>query len=84
MFSADTVQLAVDGIKTVGDVRVNQRAVMIEQRLKGKGQNFIRAIAHKYMIPTNTVVVGNGLAQGGRVRVRVKAQVTACGGMNGG
>ena len=78
--SRDAIELAIHRIKAVGDIRVNQRAAMVEQGLKGEGQDFVRAVAHKHMVAADPVILGNALAQCGGIRVRIEAQVTIGGG----
>ena len=62
----DAVELGIDRVEAVGDVRVDQRALMLEQGLEDMGQHLVRAIAHKHLLRPQAVQRGHcGLERAG-------------------
>ena len=70
----DTEQAAIDRVETVGDVREQQRRIMLQESGEGVGQHLVRAIADEHLFRPHVVVGGQRSPQRGRLRVRVQAQ----------
>ena len=62
-FVRDAEQAAIDRVETVGDVREQQRRIMLQQRGEGVGQHFVRAVADEHLFGSYLVVGGQGSAQ---------------------
>ncbi|MCY1260240.1 hypothetical protein D9M70_84830 [compost metagenome] len=71
----DAVQAAIDRVEAVGDVREQQRSVVLEQRVEGVRQHLVGTVADEHLARLDAVVVGHRLLQAVGVRVRVQAQV---------
>jgi len=74
-FEVDPVQPAVNRIETVGDVRKEQRLVVLEQSLEGVGQDLVRTVADEDPFRRNAEMAGNGCFElaSGRVRIELQA-----------
>ena len=59
---ADTIEARVNRIEAVGDVGEQQRRVVLEQRLKGVRQNFIRTVADEHFLWRNAIGTRDRLA----------------------
>ena len=47
-------------IEAVGDVREEQRLVVLEQRLEGVGEHLVRAVAHEDPLGRDAEMAGHG------------------------
>jgi hypothetical protein len=83
-FVGDAVQAAIDRIKAVGDVREEDRAVVLQQGQKDMRQDFVRAVADEDLWRADAVVVGDGLFQALGIRVGIELEVVRDFGLNGG
>ena len=59
----DAEQAAIDRVETVGDVREEQRRIMLQQRGEGVGQHLVRAAADEYLFRVHLMVGGQGSPQ---------------------
>ena len=73
----DAVQPAVDRVEAVGDVREENRRLVLQQRHEDVGQHFVRAVADENLLWRHAVQPGDGGLEQIGVGIGVEAQ--ACG-----
>ena len=74
LYEVDTVEAAVDRIEAVGDVREEDRLLMLQQRLEGVRQHLVRPVAHENVGRGEAVESRHRLLQGVGVGIRIEAQ----------
>ena len=70
----DAVELGVNRVKAVRDVREEQRRVVLQQAHEGVGQHLVRTIADEHLGHAQAVVTGDGFFERQRLRVGIEAQ----------
>jgi hypothetical protein len=70
----DAEQAAIDRVETVGDVREEQRRIVLQQGGEGVGQHFVGAVADEDLFGPHLVIGGQGRPQRGGLRVRIETQ----------
>ena len=70
----DAEHIAVDRVEGVGDVREQDGAALLKERLKGKGQYLVRTVAHEHLALLDAVGLGQRGHQLAGVRVGVELE----------
>ena len=70
----DAEHIAVDRVEGVGDVREQDGAALLKERLEGEGQHLIRTVAHEHLALLDAVGLGQRRHQLAGVRVGVELE----------